>query len=164
MRVVTATALSLLIVACERRPNETAKQPVPPHSNTSRASQPNMKECLRTLLETMERLADRFPEIGETHNREPMHLAIYNGFVAQTPNYVLPNTFYLEADEANQAVREALGRFITDAKVAANREGINTHAARYNAFQDSSVQTKHESTFDEFFGYWPHPERPPGNR
>ena len=111
-----------------------------------------MEELLLELLASLEAIAEEHEEISDTESREAMRRVVYKGFLKPEPSFSLPTDFGLHEDEANQQVREAIGRYIQAANVKAAELGLGFRG-RLLAFQDPTIQTPSGATYDEFFGY-----------
>lgn len=113
-----------------------------------------MKDILLELLDTLEKIGSTHGEIYDTEVREQMFDAVYQGFIAPQPNYLLPERFGLYDAEANQLVRAALTKYIAGANEAAEAKGLVSPSARLAEFQKAGVYTTNEGqSGDEFFGW-----------
>lgn len=106
---------------------------------------------LVALSRAMNLVFDDHGEITDTEIREQMFDAIFQGFLHQTPGYVVPETFDADSPEGDAAIRAVLTAFLKVAVPLATREGVDTPGKRLDAFNsDSSLE------LDEFFGWMEH--------
>jgi len=102
-------------------------------------------------------LATATKSIYDTVVRENMGNAIFFGFIKVEPGFVMPDDYGMP-DEANQAIKAALGTYIEGARALTTAAGLDTFHKRLAAFQNSAVRTaEQKNDFDEFFG-WSNPE------
>jgi hypothetical protein len=67
-----------------------------------------IKAALKQLLNRLEAIGERDDGITDTEVREILVGAIYNGYLVQTPRYVLPKNYsLLKVTKCNKLVREA---------------------------------------------------------
>lgn len=118
---------------------------------------PTLRHELRTLLASLLAVAREHPEIFDTDVRERMFEAVYHGFLKPQADFVLPSSFGMFSDEANQQVKEALGLYIQNAGARAEEIGMVDPNERLAAFQDDEVEVEdmEEGTLapDDFFGW-----------
>ncbi len=108
-----------------------------------------MKTVLKNLLNKLDAISKEHEEVGDTDVREQMSEAVYEGFIVQTPGYVLPAEFGMFESEGDIAVRVALSEFIP----AACGSDISTPQKRFAAFQDGFVLSDAGNSYDEYFGH-----------
>jgi hypothetical protein len=110
-----------------------------------------MEEALRQFLARLEAIDEEFDGLGDTNVREHMGEDILRGFLRLEPDFT-PSGEYGLSPEANGRIGKAIGRFVTAARTAAEREGIATFHGRLSAFQNDGVRTVDGSNFNDFFG------------
>ena len=116
-----------------------------------------MDELLLELLETLEEIGRSHAEIYDTVCRDAMGDAVFHLFIRPSRSYELPADFGLDANDANQRVRAALGRYIESARALAAKLGLAGFHARLAAFQNESVRTPRERRQCEAFFGWSNP-------
>ena len=110
-----------------------------------------LQSSLVALSLAMNLVFDDHGEITDTEIREQMFDVIFQGFIHQTPGYVVPETFDADSPEGDAAIRAVLTAFLKVAVPLATREGVDTPEKRLVAFySDSSLE------LDEFFGWMDH--------
>jgi len=107
------------------------------------------QKVLERLLNRLEEIAEEHGELYDTECREQMSKAVFNGFIFEKENYVMPNTFGLYEDEGNAKVKEALTTYIETMLPLAKEA---TAKERLEMFQDE-VYTESGESQDEFFGW-----------
>ncbi|MCE9563724.1 MAG: hypothetical protein K8U57_16910 [Planctomycetes bacterium] len=110
-----------------------------------------MEQALRQFLARLEAIDEDHAGLGDTNVRELMGEDILRGFLRLEPDFI-PSGEYGLGPEGNQRVTTTITRFVTAARTAAEREGINTFHARLAAFQNDGVRTVDGSNFNDFFG------------
>jgi len=111
----------------------------------------SLQSSLVALSRAMNLVFDDHGEITDTEIREQMFDVIFQGFIHQTPSYVVPETFDADSPEGDAAIRAVLTAFLKVAIPLAAREGVDTPETRLDAFNsDSSLE------LDEFFGWMEH--------
>ena len=111
-----------------------------------------MERALRTFLERLEAVQGEYDGLGETDVRELMGRDILRGFLRREPGFVPSGEYGLDP-AANQRVGDAIARFVKAARVAAQREGLDSFHRRLAAFQNLDVWTAGGSDYNDFFGY-----------
>jgi hypothetical protein len=108
-----------------------------------------IKAALKQLLDRLDVISQKDDDVTDTEVRERMMEAIYNGFLVQTPGYVLPDDYSLyKAPECNALVRQALAEFITEA----SKTAAAVPHERLQQFQDDSVLSDAGHNFNWYFG------------
>lgn len=107
------------------------------------------QKVLEVLLNTLEEIGEEHGEIYDTDCREQMSDTVFNGFIFQKENVVMPNTFGLYEEEGNSAVKKALTSYIESMLVLAKD---STPKERLEMFQDE-VYSESGQSQDEFFGW-----------
>jgi hypothetical protein len=110
-----------------------------------------MEQALRQFLARLEAIDEDYDGLGDTDVRERMGEDILRGFLRLEPDFIPSGEYGLDP-EGNQRVGKAIARFVTAARTAAEREGINTFHGRLAAFQNDGVRTVDGSDFNDFFG------------
>lgn len=112
-----------------------------------------MEQLLRLLLEDLEAVEAEHPEVTDTDVRERMRDAVHDGFISPKTGFSLGQEFAMFTPEGNRTIREALQRFLDLAAPIAVREGLDTPAARLEAFQNDEVHSSGGRYYDDYFGY-----------
>lgn len=113
-----------------------------------------MDDLLRNLLNALDLIGRTSPEIYYSVCREHMGDAVFNLFLKPTPECTMPDDFGLWSAEGNLAVKLALERYISSARVLAPEMGLSTFHERLEAFQYESVCSDLEGNYpDDFFGW-----------
>ena len=107
---------------------------------------------LASLLEALESIGERHPELHDTDVRERMSESIWRGFVQLQPGYALPDDFGMFTPEGNREVRTALSIFLAEVRRAWLGAGLGSSAQRLRAFQNRKVTTHTGRNYDSFFG------------
>lgn len=111
-----------------------------------------MEAELRKLLERLEEIGEEHHELFDSDVRQVMGNALVDDLARQKPGYVLPATFGMYSDEADEKVRAAIQSFLDAAKPLAEQQELRTFHQRLAAIQNSAVRTDEGNDFDEFFG------------
>lgn len=115
-----------------------------------------MDQVLLELLDRLEAVGSSHKELYDSDVRQKLGNAVMDGFVRARQDYRLPSQFGLMDESANRSVREALARFIVDAKREANSMSLVTFHERLAAIQNRSVRsTRGRNDYEEFFGHSP---------
>ena len=107
------------------------------------------QKVLEKLLNSLADIALENGEIYDTDCREQMSDAVFNAFIFEKKDYVIPKTFGLYDKEGNDAVYTALNTYITTMLPLAKEQSAE---ARLEMFQDD-VENEDGETPDEFFGW-----------
>src|SRR5437899_2212032 len=110
-----------------------------------------MKIALKQLLDRLDAIREKHPELGDTDVREALAAAIYHSFILRVPGYSLPESLGMHSAEANAAVRIALAEFLD----ASAGSGARTPLQRFAAFQDATIESDAGHCYEEYFGYAP---------
>lgn len=116
-----------------------------------------MDKLLRDLLDELDRIIGEFPELEDTDVRERMSKGIFFGFLKPGSGYELPADFGMFSEEGNRQVRQALEKYVGEARQHAVELGLDTFQARLAAFQDNEVESAEGNFFDDYFG-WADPD------
>ena len=104
---------------------------------TSDIDEQVMKNQLLALLEALSRIGSDHPELYDSEVREQIGDAIMESFVRAHSDFTIPNEFGMYTFGANQLVRAALAKYISDASAEARAAGIESFHDRLAAFQDT---------------------------
>lgn len=111
-----------------------------------------MRDSLLKLFEELEKVGAEHEELYDTEVREAMGSTVFRGFLK--PEGKESQMTYLDDEEANLRVVEALKNYIDAANEGARQFGLVKFKDRLAAFQDCSVITAEGNTTDDFFGYY----------
>src|SRR5256885_1293395 len=109
-------------------------------------------KALKQLLDDLEALGMEHMDVEDTDVREQMYAVVYHGFIEQTPGFELPATFGMLEEEGNQAVRDALTRFLGTAVPEAKKLGLAKPEQRFRAFENGDITSDGGKPYDDFFG------------
>jgi hypothetical protein len=113
-----------------------------------------MDDLLKDLLDRLGLVGQNHEEIYDTECRDRMSTAVFDGFIRQLDDFVLPPEFGLYSPGANESVREALAIYINEANVRAAALHLISFHDRLSAFQNSQIKsTNRGDYFDDLFGY-----------
>jgi hypothetical protein len=115
-----------------------------------------MDRVLLELLRRLEAIGEQYEELFDSEVREAMDAAVWSGFIAPVPGYVLPDKFGMYSEEADDLVRRALSGFLDAATEASRIHGLDTFHKRLAAFQNHDIRTTQQNDFNDFFG-WANP-------
>jgi hypothetical protein len=117
----------------------------------------SIKNALKELLDNLDKVDEKYPEVTDTAVREMLHDAVRIYFVYGSPDgeYPTDNDFAMFTKRGNQAVHKAIVRFLTHPDVKAARVELATSEARLDAFQDDEVESSNGSHYDWYFGWLP---------
>ena len=107
---------------------------------------------LRALLNFLDRIYSKNPELGDTAVRERMFEVINSRFIRLGASGPMPAQFGLFSSKANQEVGKALEKFLVHPDVVAAAKKLKTPKSRLAAFQDASTTSRDGNTYDEYFG------------
>lgn len=113
-----------------------------------------MDEVLSELLNDLEDVGSRHEELYDSECREQISGPIFEAFLANRKDYVLPDDFGLFSEGANAAVKASLAKFISKATTLSQELGLMTFHQRLSAFQNEDVRSSEGQYYDSFFGYW----------
>src|SRR5690242_17128429 len=117
-----------------------------------------MNDLLRILLNQLDAIGEQHEEIYDSECRDKMGNAVLTGFIRQVDGFLLPQDFGLFSEDANLAVRIALGTYIHEANRSAAALDLKSFFQRLNAFQNVEVRSDVQGSFyDDYFGYL-HPD------
>ncbi len=117
-----------------------------------------MDQILRDLLEALEAVQEKHPEITDTEVREAMSDAVWHLFIVPKVGFKMPKSFFLDSAKANRAVHKALKDYIGKAKKVSQESGVLSFRDRLAAFQNSHVGSPGGYSYDDFFG-WTDPDQ-----
>ncbi|MEZ6092773.1 MAG: hypothetical protein R3C03_00835 [Pirellulaceae bacterium] len=113
-----------------------------------------IKKQLSKLLASLEKVSVEHEEIFDTLIREDLSDVIYCGFIQPSEDFEMPDSFdMLDDDDADEAIRKALEKFLREANAISEQNGWNAQD-RLDAFQDVEVTTKGGLSYEEFFGHF----------
>lgn len=117
-----------------------------------------IKNALRELLDNLEEVDSRYPQIHDTMVREILSDTILYHFVLDSANDEIPsdNSYEMLSDEADEAVHQALVQFLTHPEVKAARQQLTIPEERLVVFQDSEVESVNGNSYDWYFGWVVH--------
>lgn len=118
----------------------------------------SIKNALKELLDNLDEVDEKYPGIiHDTIVREELHLTMLGWFVKSPPcgKYPSETEYFMVSDEANNAVHQALVKFLTHSEVTAVCEELTTPEERLDAFQDGDVESSKGNTYDWYFGWSP---------
>jgi hypothetical protein len=106
------------------------------------------------LLQALENIGGRDPDLYDTQTREAMFDVVYAGFLKPRDDFelALDYDFAMQSKADNRAIRRALNKFITAAQRQATKIGLSTPNERLAAFY-SEVSTDGGRCVDDFFGW-----------
>jgi hypothetical protein len=107
---------------------------------------------LQRLLDDLDRIRSRHPEISDTAVRDETFRVVFLGFVEQTPNYALPSTVGMFSPSADSEVKSVLARFLKDGIVESKARGLDTAEKRFAAFEELSAASRAGTPRFVFFG------------
>ncbi|HVJ80019.1 MAG TPA: hypothetical protein VNC50_03020 [Planctomycetia bacterium] len=110
-----------------------------------------MEQALQQFLARLEGIDEDHPGLGDTNVREHMGADVLRGFLRLEPDFVPSGEYGLDP-EANRLVARAIGRFVTAATAAAERDGLDTFHKRLAAFQNDDLRTVDGAGYNDFFG------------
>jgi hypothetical protein len=110
-----------------------------------------MEKALRQFLARLEAVDEDHEGLGDTNVREHMGEDVLRGFLRLDPDFTPSGEYGLDA-EGNKRVATVIARFVTAARAAAERDGLDTFHARLAAFQNDAVRTEDGSDYNDFFG------------
>jgi hypothetical protein len=109
-------------------------------------------KALKQLLDDLDAIGMEHMEVEDTDVREQMYAVVYHGFIEQTPGFALPDTFGMFEEEGNQAVRDALTRYLNAAVPEAEKLGLAKPEQRFRAFENGDITSDGGKPYDDFFG------------
>ncbi len=112
----------------------------------------DFKTVLKRLLVRLEKISRKHDDLCDTIVREEMATAIYNGFLAPSRKFKLPESYEMIDEEGDEMIATALAEFLQSACPIADELGWD-EKQRQDAFQDLDVTTPKGLTYDEFFGH-----------
>ena len=115
-----------------------------------------MDEILLELLNALEAIGEKHPELYDTDCREDLAEPLFAGFISAAPDssgYKVPTNVGLFSDEGNQAAQAAIQAYIDKAVLLAAEFNLDTFHKRLAAFQNVDIATPHGRPYDDFFGW-----------
>ena len=113
----------------------------------------NMNDILKNLLDQLEGIGEDHEVLFDSDVRQNMSNAIVEAFVRSRKDYAVPDNLGMFSDEANDAVKSVIVRYIADASRKADEIGLLSFHARLSAVQDGSVRSYGGNDYDEFLGH-----------
>lgn len=116
-----------------------------------------IKNALRELLDNLDKVENKHPEIHDTMVREILCDTILDSFVfgSTTDDIYIPsdNEYAMFSNEGNEAVHKALVQFVTHPEVEEARRQLAIPEERLVIFQDDEVESSNGSHYDSYFGW-----------
>lgn len=111
-----------------------------------------MDQLLIDLLNKLTKIDEDYGDLTATDVREAMFDYVWSGFLM--PNATEPEAgeLYIDDEEIEAAVWEALKTYVTQASAEAKAAGLS-FKERLAAFQSPDIETDDGMTCDEFFGW-----------
>ncbi|MCB1120531.1 MAG: hypothetical protein KJT03_03200 [Verrucomicrobiae bacterium] len=107
-----------------------------------------MESAIKHLLDDLDALEAKYPEITDTDVREDLTYVVVFGFIERKKGFRFPQTFQLWNPLAIWKVRRTLKRFLS------RTERIDsTPDQRFSAFFTNSPSSKNGRRTDEYFGW-----------
>jgi hypothetical protein len=115
-------------------------------------SQP-ITDSFQKFLFELEELSHTYDELIDTDVREALHLTLNYFFVWGKEHDRLPISYCMFSRNGNQAVAQAVKRFLAMVGNYADLDDIPLGQARLDLLQNSSIRTLGEHLYDEFIGH-----------
>jgi hypothetical protein len=114
-----------------------------------------IKNALRELLDNLDDVASRYPQIGDTMVRDILSDTILHHFVLPSSTDDIPsdNYYAMLSDEGDEAVHQTLVKFLTHPEVKAARQQLTIPEERLVVFQDSEVESANGNDYSLYFGW-----------
>ncbi|MEO1288532.1 MAG: hypothetical protein AAFV93_12250 [Chloroflexota bacterium] len=116
-----------------------------------------IKNALKELLDNLDEVADKHPEVRDTMVREILCDTILQLFVFNTTNEKLLlgdcDEYAMYSDKGNQAVDKALTQFLNHPEVKTARQQLKIPEERLVVFQDSDIESSKGNHFGTYFGW-----------
>ncbi len=114
-----------------------------------------IKNALRELLDNLEEVDSRYPQIHDTMVREILSDTILHYFVLSTDTEDIPldNYYAMLSDKADEAVHKALVQFLTHPEVKVAHQQLTIPEERLVVFQDYEVKSVKGNHYDWYFGW-----------
>lgn len=111
-----------------------------------------MDQLLRDLLNKLTKIDEDYGDLTATDVREAMFDYVWAGFLMPNASEPEQGDLYIDEEEIESAVWDALQAYVTQASAAAKSLEL-TFKERLAAFQGTEVETEDGMTCDEFFGW-----------
>ena len=111
-----------------------------------------MQSALAALLDDLDELVERHPEVLDTDVREQVRGVIEEGYLRSSPSYAIPLELGMFTPEGTETLRSVLGRHLPALAAAASAQDASSEEARLRLFEDQAVSSKRGSTFGTYFG------------
>ena len=108
--------------------------------------------ALAALLDDLDDLAQRHPEVLDTDVREQLREVIEEGYLRLSPAYEVPPELGMFTPEGTASLRSLLARHVPALAAAAKAQDASSEEARLRLFEDRAVTSRRGSTFDTYFG------------
>ena len=76
-----------------------------------------MKEALKELLNTLDRIAETHDELSDTDVAEALSDTVNNAFIDPVDGYVVPKSFGMFSPAADSLVHSAMKKFLSSAQL-----------------------------------------------
>lgn len=118
----------------------------------------SIKNALQELLNNLDKVKDKYPQIRDTAVREDLHATIIDYFVFDPssggfPLNQLSKDFSMLRPKGDEMIHKALLQFLTHPDVIEARVQLTTPQERLDAFQDHEVQSSNGNSYDRYFGW-----------
>lgn len=118
------------------------------------------REVIAELYAELERLSDEYKELTDTDVREALHLTLNYYFVWGKAQDRLPIAYEMWTREGDQAVAQAVKRFLTATDGCPEISSLPIGQLRLNLLQDRSIRTPRGEQYDLFIGHSDEPSPP----
>lgn len=125
----------------------------PKTSETAFSGNNPLELSIRKLLTRLDVVSEKHEEVADTDVMEQMSDAVWNGFIQNNKDYVLPDALGMFTKTANKKIYSALSTFIKQANRLAEKAGLTSPSQRLNAFQDTDISSENGTCYDEYFGH-----------
>lgn len=114
-----------------------------------------IKNALRELLDNLDEVESKHPQIHDTMVRELLSKTILHYFVLDSYTDDIPSDTYYSmlSNEGDEAVHKALVQFLTHPEVRAAHQQLSIPEERLVVFQDDEVTSAQGNHYDWYFGW-----------
>src|ERR1041384_1098769 len=112
-----------------------------------------LKKALMRFLVALEAIGEKHDELGNLDVRDQIYAAIYRSFIQPQRGYVLPKTFGMGSEAANELVSAAVIQFLSHPGKLAASPSLKKTEDRFAAIQGHDVVTAQGTSGFAYFGY-----------
>jgi hypothetical protein len=108
---------------------------------------------IEILFYELDRLANKYEELTDTDVREALHITLNYFFVWGKNLYQFPVSYGMFSVEGDQAIAQAVDRFLSSVKVYPDMNNVSVGKERLSLLQNEKIVTPGGRQYYEFIGH-----------